>query len=326
MLPVSFADVRAAAETLRGTAHVTPIITSGQLDASSHARVYLKCENFQRIGAFKFRGAYNAVSRIADRYARQSPAAIVTLSSGNHAQGIALACRLKQLPAHIVMQAPINPIKRAAVVDYGATIYQAENREEADQLLADRVSSLGAHYVHAYNDPAVIAGQGTCGLEFLAAVPELDVLMAPIGGGGLLSGTCLAGHALSPSLAIYACEPTGALDALHSVRENRIVPMNDPDTIAEGLRTSLGDLTLPILRAHLTDFFTVEEEEIVRAMRFAFERLKLVIEPSAAVALAPLLRQERALEGKRVGVVLTGGNVDLSSWFQGLIANGGGLG
>ncbi len=316
MLPVSFADVRTAAETLRGTAHVTPVITSGQLDAASHARVYLKCENFQRIGAFKFRGAYNAVSRISVNHAQHGSATIVTLSSGNHAQGVALACRLKQLPAHIVMQAPINPIKRAAVIDYGATIYETEDRDQADQVLAERVASLGGHYVHAYNDPAVIAGQGTCALEFLAAVPELDVIMAPIGGGGLLSGTCLAGHALSPSLGIYACEPAGALDALHSVRENRIVPMVDPHTIAEGLRTSLGDLTLPILRAHLTDFFTVEEEEILQAMRFAFERLKIVIEPSSAVALAPLLRPERALEGKRVGVVLTGGNVDLSFWFQ----------
>ncbi len=316
MLPVSFADVRAAAEMLRGTAHVTPIFTSHQLDNASRANVYLKCENFQRIGAFKFRGAYNAVSRIAIRYAQQGPASIVTLSSGNHAQGVALACRLKQLPAHIVMQAPVNPIKRAAVMDYGATIYEAADHAQADQVLEECVASLGGHYVHAFNDPAVIAGQGTCALEFLAAVPELDVIMAPIGGGGLLSGTCLAGHALSPSLAIYACEPTGALDALQSVRENRIVPMIDPHTIAEGLRTSLGDLTLPILRAHVTDFFAVEETEIVEAMRFAFERLKLVIEPSSAVALAPLLRPERALEGKRVGVVLTGGNVDLSPWFQ----------
>lgn len=317
---VSFAHVRAAAETLRGTVHVTPVVSSSQLDAASGARVYLKCENFQRIGAFKFRGAYNAVSRIAARPASRRPLTIVTLSSGNHAQGIALACRLKNMPAHIVMHAPVNPMKRAAVIDYGATIYEAADRDQADQLLAERVASLEGHYVHAFNDPAVIAGQGTCALEFLAAVPELDVIMAPIGGGGLLSGSCVAGHALRPSLAIYACEPAGALDALHSVRENRIVPMTNPRTIAEGLRTSLGDLTLPILRAHLTDFFTVEEEEIVQAMRFAFERLKLVIEASSAVALAPLLRRERVLEGKRVGVVMTGGNVDLSPWCEGFAA------
>lgn len=319
---VSFADVRAASETLRGTVHVTPIVASSQLDAASRARVYLKCENFQRVGAFKFRGAYNAVSRIAARHARRGPAAIVTLSSGNHAQGVALACRLKSLPAHIVMQTPVNPIKRAAVIGYGATIYEVTDREEAERLLAERMASLEAAYVHAFDDPAVIAGQGTCALEFLAAVPELDVILAPIGGGGLLSGTCVAGHALRPSVAIYACEPTGALDALHSVRENRIVPMTAPRTIAEGLRTSVGDLTLPILRAHVADFFTVEEAEIVQAMRFAFERLKLVIEPSSAVALAPLLRPERALEGKRVGVVLTGGNVDLSPWLNGMAADG----
>lgn len=320
MLPVSFADVRAASETLRGTVHRTPVVTSSQLDAVSRARVYLKCENFQRVGAFKFRGAYNAVSRVAAGHGARGPVTIVTLSSGNHAQGVALACRLKSLPAHIVMQAPVNPIKRAAVVDYGATIYEAAGRAQAEQLLAERVASLTGHYVHAYDDPAVIAGQGTCALEFLADVPELEVIMAPVGGGGLLSGTCLAGHALSPSLAIYACEPAGALDALHSVRENRVVPMTDPRTIAEGLRTSLGVLTLPILYTHLTGFFTVEEAEIVQAMRFAFERLKLVIEPSSAVALAPLLRSEPVLEGKRVGVVVTGGNVDLLSWFQGIPA------
>ncbi len=161
-----------------------------------------------------------------------------------------------------------------------------------------------------------IAGQGTVMLEFLSTVPDLDVVLAPIGGGGLLSGTCVAAHGVNPTLQVYACEPAGALDAIHSVRENRVVPMPDPRTLAEGLKTSLGDVTLPVLRQHMAGFFVVEEEEIPRAMRFAFERLKLVIEPSSAVALAPLLRREPALVGKRVGVILTGGNVDLTAFFE----------
>ncbi len=163
-----------------------------------------------------------------------------------------------------------------------------------------------------------MAGQGTATLELLEKVQDLDVLLAPVGEGGLLSGACLAGHGVRPSLKIYACEPSGALDAIHSVRENRVAPMEHPHTIAEGLRTSLGDLTLPILRGHLTGFFVVEEEEIVEAMRFVFERIKIVIEPSSAVALAPLLRKEPRLIGKRVGVIITGGNVDLRSFFQGM--------
>ena len=316
MLPVSFADVQAAAEILRGVMHVTPVMTSRQLNEASGATAFLKCENFQRIGAFKFRGAFHTIYRIRDQHASvSSRPPIVTLSSGNHAQGVALACDLLDLSAHIVMQRPINPVKRAAVMRYGATIYEAD-RETSDQILAEVMSRCGGTYVHAFNDPRVIAGQGTCMLEFLASVPDLDVLLAPIGGGGLLSGTCLAGHETRPDMEIYACEPAGALDAIQSVRENRIVPMPHPATIAEGLRTSVGDVTLPILRQHLTGFYVVDESEIVEAMRFAYERMKIVIEPSSAVALVPLLRREPALVGKRVGVIVTGGNVDLSTFFE----------
>ncbi len=316
MLPVNFADIQAAAEILRGVALVTPVITSGQLNTASGATVFLKCENFQRIGAFKFRGAYHTIARRDTREQGDGRRAILTLSSGNHAQGVALACRLRGLSAHIVMHAPINPMKRAALDEYEATIYEAADRESAEQLLRELLERLGGAYVHAFNDPLVIAGQGTCMLEFLPLVPDLEVVLAPVGGGGLLSGTCLAAHGMKPSMEVYACEPTGALDAMQSVQENRIVPMPDPVTMAEGLRTSLGDVTLPILKQHLAGFFPVEEEEIVQAMRFAFERLKVVIEPSSAVALAPLLRREPGLVGKRVGVILTGGNVDVSSFVD----------
>ncbi|MBI4400048.1 MAG: pyridoxal-phosphate dependent enzyme [Nitrospirae bacterium] len=316
--PVTLADVQRAAQVLGGVARTTPIVTSRQLDEAARATVFLKCENFQRVGAFKFRGAYNAIASLPPEQ-RDRP--IATLSSGNHAQGVALASHLLGRQAHIVMHRPINPLKRQATLGYHATIHEVTDREEAEQTLRELLQQFNGVHIHAFNDPRVIAGQGTAMLEFLSSVPDLEVVLAPVGGGGLLSGTSIAAHGLNPSIRIYACEPTGALDALHSVRENRIVPMNTPRTIAEGLRTSLGDVTLPILRRHLTGFFTVEEEEIVTAMRFSFERLKLVIEPSSAVALAPVLRQEAALVGKRVGVLITGGNVDLSVYFETLAAN-----
>jgi threonine dehydratase len=311
--PVAFADIQHAAEVLDGIAHRTPLITSRQLNAIAGATVYLKCENFQRVGAFKFRGAYHAVSTI---HARQASAAIVTLSSGNHAQGIALACRLLDLAAHVVMIKPVNPLKYQAVLDYGAATYEVSDRDKAETVLQALVETHQGLYVHAFNDPLVIAGQGTAMLEFISDVPDLDAVLAPIGGGGLLSGASIVAHGLRPGMQIYACEPAGALDAVYSVRENRIVPMSAPNTIAEGLLTSVGDVTLPILRRHLSDFFVVEEAEIINAMRFAFERLKIVVEPAGAVALAPLLRREARLAGKKVGVIITGGNADLSRFFD----------
>jgi threonine dehydratase len=240
---------------------------------------------------------------------------VVTISSGNHAQGVALACRLLGRQAHILMGGLTNPIKRQALLNYQATIHEASNHLDAERKLPALLEQLNAVYVHPFNDPRVIAGQGTATLEFLSAVPDLEVLLAPVGGGGLLSGACLAAHGINPSMEVYACEPAGALDAIQSVRENRIVPMPAPQTMAEGLKTSLGDITLPILRRHLAGFFIVEEHEILPAMRFAFERLKLLIEPSSAVALAPLLRREPTLIGKRVGVIVTGGNVDFTAFF-----------
>lgn len=313
MPSVTLADLRAAAETLAGVAHRTPVLTSAQLNTRAGSTVFLKCENFQRVGAFKFRGAYNA---IAAQAGTQDGRPIVTFSSGNHGQGVALACRLLGRQAHVVMPRPVNDLKRAAVVGYGATVHEAADREEGERLLDDLLTRTPGVHVHAFNDPLVIAGQGTAMLEFLSTVPELDVVLAPIGGGGLLSGACIVAHGVKPGLHLYACEPAGALDAVHSVRENRVVPMPNPATIADGLRSSVGDVTLPILREHLHGFFVVEEGEIVEAMRFAFERLKIVIEPSSAVALAPVLRREPALRDKRVGVLITGGNVDLSVFFS----------
>lgn len=305
-------DIQNAAEILHGVAHVTPVLTSHTLNQRAGATVFLKCENFQRVGAFKFRGAYHAIATLPPP---EQAGPIVTISSGNHAQGVALACQLRGLAAHIVMTKPVNSLKRQAVMDYRATIHEVADGEQAERKLRDLQEQLNGVHIHAFNNPRVIAGQGTAMLEFLSVVPDLNVVLAPVGGGGLLSGTCIAAHGVNPSIEVYACEPAGALDAAHSVRENRIVSMVSPRTIAEGLRTSLGDVTLPILRNHLAGFFPVEEKEIVEAMRFAFERLKIVVEPSSAIALAPLLRCEKALIGQRVGVIITGGNVDLSSFF-----------
>jgi threonine dehydratase len=200
-------------------------------------------------------------------------------------------------------------------------VYVTKNRADAEAKLRDIVENTGVQMVHPFNDPLVIAGQGTVMMELLEQAGDLDAVLAPVGGGGLLSGLCLVGQACRPNMKIYACEPAGALDAIESVRQNRVVPMEDPRTMAEGLRTSLGDGTLPILRKCLEGFFVVQEEEIVEAMTFAYERLKLVIEPSSAVALVPLLRKEPVLAGRTVGVVLSGGNVDLASFWRDLKAH-----
>ena len=315
MHEVTVALIQEAVQTLNGVAHVTPIVTSRTLDEISDARVFLKCENFQRAGAFKFRGAYRAVSHWV---ATSSQRTFVTVSSGNHGQGLALACQVLGCTAHVVMPKTSSSVKQDAVRLYGALIHETEDRARAIALCDCMARELPAVIIHPFNDPLVIAGQGTVMVELLEQVADLDAVLAPIGGGGLLSGLCVAAETLRPQLEIFACEPAGALDAFESVRQNRVVPMANPDTIADGLRTSLGDQTLPILRRRLTGFFVVEEREILQAMRFAYERLKLVIEPSSAVALAPLLRKEPQLEGKRVAVVLTGGNADLSLLWSGL--------
>ena len=265
-----------------------PVMTSYQLNETSGATSVPEVRKFPTCRRLQVSGAYYAISRIAVE-APDRP--IVTLSSGNHAQGVALACRLHGMQAHVVMPLPMNPMKKQATTDYGATVYEASDRRQAEQIAASLCEGLHGVLVHPFNDVAVMAGQGTTMLELFDQVPDMDVILAPVSGGGLLSGVCRGSRARR-DLKIFACEPAGALDAMYSVQENRIVPMTDPHTIAEGLRASLGTRTLPILRGHLAGFFITQEHEIIDAMRFAHERLKLVIEPSSAVALAPLLRRE----------------------------------
>lgn len=312
---ITFEAIINAAGILSGIAHHTPVMTCQQLDAAASASVFLKCEQFQRTGSFKFRGAYHAVRQILSSGHSRPVAAI---SSGNHGQGLALAAKLLGLSAHVIVPTPASALKQVAIRSYGAQLHLAENRALADATMRRLTEHDQAIPIHAFNDPHVIAGQGTIMLELFAQVPTLDIVLAPIGGGGLLSGLCLAAHHLNPSLRLYGCEPQGAADAGESLRINRIIPMPTPQTMADGLRTSLGSRTLPILRQHLTDVLLVDEEEIVSAMRFIYERMKLVIEPSSAVALAPLLRRESVLRGKRVGVVITGGNVDLEGLWRSL--------
>lgn len=308
---VTFNDIRDAATRVRGLAHRTPVLTCSTLDRLAGRRLFFKCEQFQKVGAFKFRGAANAVLKLSDADAARG---VLTHSSGNHAQALALAARMRGIPAHIVMPSTAQAVKRRAVEDYGGRVVLCEPTLAARESTAAAVrAQTGATFIHPYDNRDVIAGQGTAALELLEDVPELDAVIAPVGGGGLMSGTCIAVRAMRPSARLFAAEPAGADDAARSIAAGRLIPQTDPKTIADGLLTSLGELTWPILRDHVERVVTVTEDEIVRAMRLAWERGKLLIEPSAAVAVAAALSDAfRALTGlERVGVVLSGGNVNL---------------
>ena len=313
----TIAEVRAAAERIRPYAHRTPVLTCASLDAMTGAALFFKCENFQRVGAFKFRGAANAVFSLSDEEARRG---VATHSSGNHAAALALAARLRGVPAHVVMPRTAKAVKRAAVAGYGARIVLCEPTLAArEATLADVVAATGAAVVHPYNDARVIAGQGTAALELLADVPALDLVLAPVGGGGLLSGTAIAVAGVSQSTRVVGAEPAAADDAFRSLHEGRIVPSVDPRTVADGLLTSLGTLTFAIIRERVAEIVTVSEEAIVAAMRHTWERMKIVIEPSSAVPLGALLEGKLPAAGRRIGVILSGGNVDLADlpWGRG---------
>jgi threonine dehydratase len=316
---VTFEDVRAAAERLRGVAHRTPVVTSRTLDARTGARVYLKCENLQRMGAFKFRGAYN---RIAQLTPAQCEAGVVAFSSGNHAQGVALAARLLGVRATIVMPSDAPEAKVAATRGYGAEIvfYERAQMNRAE-LAAGIARERGATLVPPYDDPAIVAGQGTTALELLEEVPELDVLFVPVGGGGLLAGCALAASALRPGIALYGVEPQAGDDFAQSFARGERVEIPVPMTIADGQQTtSPGELTFPIVKRLCAGILTVSDDEIGAAMRFAFERLKLVLEPSGASALAAVLSDQRVVRGERAGVILSGGNVDARRYASILLA------
>jgi threonine dehydratase/serine racemase len=304
-------DVRAAADRIRPYAHRTPVVTCATLDAIAGRSLFLKCENLQKVGAFKFRGACNAVMKLPPDVAARG---VATHSSGNHAQGLALAARLRGIPAHIVMPVTSAAIKRCAVEGYGARVVPCEpNLESRETTAAAVVAETGATLVPPFDHPDVIAGQGTMALELLEDVSDLDAIVAPIGGGGMISGVTLAATSLKPGIRVIGAEPAGADDAARSKAAGRFIPQTAPRTIADGLLTSLGQLTWPVVRDLVERVVTVEDAEIVAAMRLVWERTKMIVEPSSAVAVAAVLSSGfRGLPGiARVGVVLSGGNVDL---------------
>lgn len=312
----SFADVGAAAERIRPFAHRTPVLTCSSLDAMVGANLFFKCENFQKVGAFKFRGACNAVFSLGEEEARRG---VATHSSGNHAAALSLAARLRGVPAHVVMPRTSRAVKRAAVAGYGGRIVLCEPTLAArEATLAEVVAETGAMVIHPYNDARVIAGQGTAALELLEDVRGLDVVMTPVGGGGLLSGTAISVTSLSPATRVVAAEPEGADDAFRSLQQGRIVPSVNPQTVCDGLLTSLGTLTFAIIRERVAEIVTVSDAAVIKAMRHIWERMKIVIEPSAAVTLGALLEGRLPVSGLRVGIILSGGNVDLSElpWGQ----------
>ena len=308
---MSFEDVQAAAARLQGIAHWTPVATSRTLDERLGASVFLKCENLQRMGAFKFRGAYNAVARLGPGDRARG---VLTYSSGNHAQATALACRLLGARATIVMPENAPRAKRCATEGYGARIVAYDPAREKREEVAERLRQDGDPVlIPPYDHADVIAGQGTAARELFEQAGALDVLLVPCGGGGLLSGSALAARALAPSCRVVGVEPELADDATRSFRTGTLQTVSNPPTIADGARTpSLGTLTFPLVRANVDDMATVSDDDLVRAMRFAFERLKLVVEPTGVLGLAAALSGRVSARGKRVGVILSGGNVDLA--------------
>ncbi len=305
-------DVRAAAERLRGVAHRTPVHTSRTLDEMTGARVFLKCENFQRGGAFKFRGAYNAVSLLSDE---ERARGVLTFSSGNHAQAVALTGRLLGVRVVVVMPDNAPAAKIAGTRGYGAEVVLYDPRERnREEIAAELQQERGMALIPPYDHADVVAGQGTAALELMEETGPLDALFVPCGGGGLLSGSALAARDFAPGCRVVGVEPELADDATRSFRTGELVTISNPPTIADGLRTpSLGRITFPLVRAHVAEMRTVSEEAIVEAMRFLWTRAKLVVEPSGAVPLAALLASPGELAGQRVGVILSGGNVDLAA-------------
>lgn len=307
----SFSDVLAAAARIAPYAHRTPVLRSRSLDELTGATLHFKCENLQRVGAFKFRGACNAVFALDEATAARG---VVTHSSGNHGAALALAAKVRGIPAHVVVPEGAVASKLAAIEAYGATIHRCAPNIAAREATAARVQAeTGATLVHPYTDPLVIAGQGTATLELLAETGPLDALVTPLGGGGLVCGSAIAAHGLRPGLAVFGAEPEGAADAYESLRRGQRVTDIVPDTLCDGLRGTLGEENLAILRAEGVRVLLVSDAETVAAMRLVWGRLKQVIEPSCATVLAAVLRYPEHFAGKRVGLVLSGGNVDLDA-------------
>ena len=303
--------IQAARERIKGKVHRTPVMTSATLDSLAGAELFFKCENLQKMGAFKARGATNAVFALSDAEARNG---VATHSSGNHAAALARAAKLRGIPAYIVMPTNAPKAKQASVARYGGKIVFCEPTLEARETTAARIlAETGAVLIHPYNDLRVMAGQATISLELLEDHPDLDLVLSPVSGGGLLSGITVAAKTIKPTIRVIGVEPEGADDAARSFRGGHIVPMINPQTIADGLRGALGEKTFAEIRRHVDDIVTVPEEAIISGMRRIWEVLKIIVEPSGAVAYAALLADRLPVRGQRVGIVLSGGNLDLDS-------------
>ncbi len=312
----TFDDVQKARERIRPHVHRTPVLTSSFFNIRSGAELFFKCENFQKAGVFKVRGASNAVFGLDDTAAARG---VATHSSGNHALSLSYAARRRSIAATVVMPRTAPEAKKAAVRAYGGTVIECEPSTAArEAALEALVAETGADFVHPYNDPRVIAGQATCSLELNEEVGPLDAVVAPIGGGGMVSGSCLTLSKISPKTKIYAAEPKNADDAYRSFKAGYIISDDAPQTVADGLKVPLKDHTWHFVSNYVTDILLATEEEIVDAMYLTWQRMKILIEPSSAVPLATILKNKALFEGKRVGVILTGGNVDLKKlpWMQ----------
>jgi len=311
---MELSDVREAYARIKDNVVKTPVMTSTTIDGMTGCHVHFKCENFQRVGAFKFRGAFNTVSQLTEDEQQKG---VIAHSSGNHAQALALAAKILGVRATIVMPNNSPKVKVAATRGYGAEIVFCDNSTESRANVANElVEKHGYTLVHPYNDHRIIAGAGTAALELIEEVGSLDYVFAPVGGGGFLSGTAIASKGLCPDSKVIAVEPENADDAYRSFKANRIFPSEYPNTIADGLRTQLGELTFEVIKKHVDKIILVSEQEIVDAMRLFWERLKLVVEPSGAVSLAGLLKKSKELSGLTVGVMISGGNIDLTDFFE----------
>ena len=307
----SFDDVLAAHARIAPHIHRTPVLTSQYFNALTGAELFFKCENFQKAGAFKARGASNAVFGLSDATAAKG---VATHSSGNHALSLSYAAGRRGIPCHVVMPRTAPTAKKDAVRGYGGIITEcAPSTSSREEVFAQVQAETGAEFVHPYNDPRVIAGQATCSKELMEQVEGLDAVIAPIGGGGMVSGTCLTLSNIAPGVEIYAAEPEQADDAYRSFKAGHIIADDAPSTVADGLKVPLKELTWHFVSHHVTDILTASEQEIIDAMKLTWQRMKIVIEPSCAVPLATILKNREIFAGKRVGVIITGGNVDLDT-------------
>lgn len=313
----TFEDVIAAHARIAPYIHRTPVLTSSYFNEITGAELFFKCENFQKAGAFKVRGASNAVFGLSEEQARLG---VCTHSSGNHALSLSYAAGRRGIPCNVVMPRTAPQAKKDAVRGYGGVITECEpSTSSREAVFAEVQARTGGEFVHPYNDPRVIAGQATCSRELLEQVDGLDAIIAPIGGGGMISGTCLTVSSIAPGVDVYAAEPKNADDAYRSFRAGHIIADDAPETVADGLKVPLKDLTWHFVKNHVTDVFTATEEEIVESMKLTWKRMKIVMEASCAVPLATILKNKEVFRGRRVGVVITGGNVDLDNlpWMKG---------